>query len=558
MVYRTIDELYDYVADRFGRTECRFPVDHAAVTMEQLAVQSRRCAAGLARRGVKKGDLVGCLFPNSAEFLTAFFAILRLGAVPTALPLPGSAAAMLEFGRRIQNILRDGNIRHVVVHKRFIEMAALAPPGITTMEYGEQLADDARLPARSHGADDLAFIQYTSGSTSAPKGVALSHANIVAGLRAIVEGSKLSVADIVAQWLPLYHDMGLFGMLAALSSGATVCVWPPTAFIRNPGKWLRDFSNIAATVYTGPNFSYEYLLENVSESELTELDLRPWRVAFNGAESINAHSMTRFIEYFGRAGFRPEAMFNVYGLAEATLAVTFPPLGRPPRVQWVDRDVLSNENKVKLVDRHVPCARGVVAVGQAVLGHEVRICSEAGERLGDGSVGEIQVRGPAVMRGYLNKPEITRETFQDDWLRTGDMGYMFDADLYVTGRQKELIIVRGENYYPQDVEMALQEVPDIYRNRCVAVAISDEQGERLSVLAETSLDQHDALAALAGRVRATIAKRLGLASIDIHLLKRRSLQRTTSGKYQRLLMARQLRGNELRDAILFSLTHNER
>jgi acyl-CoA synthetase (AMP-forming)/AMP-acid ligase II len=553
MVYRTIDELYDYVTDRFGRTECRFPTDHAVVSMEQLAVLSRRYAAGLAQRGVKKGDLVGCLFPNSAEFLITFFAILRLGAVPTALPLPASAAAMMEFARRVQNILQDGNIRHIVVHKRFIEIAAMAPPGVTIMEFNEQLTDDAQPPARSHGPDDLAFIQYTSGSTSAPKGVALSHANIVAGLNAIVEGSKLSVADTVAQWLPLYHDMGLFGMLAALSNGATVCVWPPTAFIRNPGKWLRGFSDMAATVYTGPNFSYEYLLENVSESDLVELDLRPWRVAFNGAESISAHSMTRFIEYFGRAGFRPETMFNVYGLAEATLAVTFPPLGRPPRIQWVDRDLLANEGQVKLVDQHAPGARGIVAVGRAVLDHEVRICSSHGEPLGDGRVGEIQARGPAVMRGYLNKPEITAETFQNGWLKTGDMGYTSDDDLFVTGRKKELIIVRGENYYPQDVEAALQDVPEIYRNRCIAVAVSDGRGERLSVLAETSVDQQEALAALAGRVRSTISKQLGLASIDVHLLKRRSLQRTTSGKYQRLLMARQLRSDELRDSILFSL-----
>lgn len=553
MTYRTIDELYDYVADRFGQTQCRFPADNVAVSMEQLAAVSRKYAAGLARRGVKKGDLVGCLFPNSAEFLTAFFAILRLGAVPTALPLPASAAALQEFGRRVQSILHDGKIRHVIVHKRFIEMAAMAPPGVTVMEFDDRLADDADPPMRTHGADDLAFIQYTSGSTSAPKGVSLSHANIVAGLKAIVEGSKLSVSDTVAQWLPLYHDMGLFGMLAALSNGATVCVWSPTAFIRNPGKWLRGFSDMAATVYTGPNFSYEYLLENVSESDLAQLDLRPWRVAFNGAENINAHSMTRFIEYFGRAGFRPETMFNVYGLAEATLAVTFPPLGRPPRIHWVDRDLLANEGKVRLVEQHEPHARGIVAVGGAVLGHEVRLCGEDGEVLGDDCVGEIQTRGPAVMRGYLNKPEITTETFQDGWLKTGDMGYTSGGDLFVTGRKKELIIVHGENYYPQDVETALQGEPDIYRNRCIAVAISDERGERLSVLAETSLEQQDALVALAGRVQSTISKQLGLANIDVHLLKRRSLQRTTSGKHQRLLMARQLRGNELRDSILFSL-----
>lgn len=553
MTHRTIDELFDSVADRFPQAKCQFPVANVAISMAELAVVSRKYAAGLARRGVKKGDLVGCVFPNSNEFLITFFAILRLGAVPTALPLPASASALQEFGRRVQSILRDGNVRHVVFHKQFAEAAAIAPPGVTAVEFS-QLHDDGTPPAPSHGAEDLAFIQYTSGSTSTPKGVSLTHGNIIAGLRAIVESSKMTPADHMVQWLPLYHDMGLFGMLSTLTSGADVSVWPPTAFIRNPGKWLRSFSDMKGTLYTGPNFSFEYMLDNVPESDLAHLDLSGWRLAYNGAESISAQTMTRFIEYFGRAGFRPEAMFPVYGLAEVTLAATFPPLGRAPRVLWVDRDLLANQGKVRLVGQDDPQARGIVAVGHPVLAHEVRIAGEDGEPLPPGHVGEIHVRGPAVMRGYLNKPEITAETFHGDWLKTGDMGFFSDGDLFVTGRKKEIIIVHGENYYPQDVEAALEGVPEIYRNRCVAVAISDERGEHLGVLAETQLDQQDALAALAKQMRTTISKQLGLANTDIHLLKPRSLQRTTSGKYQRLLMARQLRTNELNDLILYSLT----
>jgi acyl-CoA synthetase (AMP-forming)/AMP-acid ligase II len=554
MSYQTVDELYDHAATRFSRTQCRFPVDNNAVSLEELAVLSKRYAAGLARRGVKKGDFVGFMFPSSSEFLLTFFAILRLGAIPTALPLPTSEAALQAFGKRLLNIVTDAQMRHVVIHKRFAMMSALAPPSISVLEFSEQLADDEPPPARSHGPDDLAFIQYTSGSTSMPKGVALTHANIIAGLKAIVEGSGLCVSDTVAQWLPLYHDMGLFGMLAALSSGATVHVWPPTSFIRDPGGWLREFSRVRATVYAGPNFSYEYMLDGVSERELAELDLRPWRVAFNGAENINAHSMARFIEYFGRVGFRPETMFPVYGLAEATLAVSFPPQHQPPRVQWVDRDVLANDATARLMDRNDPRARGVVSGGRPVLGHEVRICADDGTPLPGHRVGEIQARGPGVMRGYLNKPEITQQTFQDGWLKTGDMGYVSEGDLFITGRKKELIIVRGENYYPQDIEAALQELPGIYRNRCIAVASGDENRERLSVLAETSVEGTEALAALASSMRSRISTQIGLANVDVHLLKRRSIQRTTSGKYQRLLMARQLRNKELADSLLFSMT----
>jgi fatty-acyl-CoA synthase len=555
---RTLDELFDGVAARFPGTQCRFPADSTSITMEQLAVESRRLAAGLARHGVAQGDLVGCLFPNSREFLVTFFAIIRLGAVPTALPLPASAAALQEFGRRVHGILRDGNVRHVVIHKRFADLAAMTPSGVTVLQFGDELPVDAAAPPADHGPDDLAFVQYTSGSTSAPKGVSLSHGNILAGLRAIVEDSKMTPADLMFQWLPLYHDMGLFGMLSSLSSGASVCVWPPTAFIRNPGKWLRALSDMGGTLYTGPNFSYEYMLDNVPESELANLDLSRWRLAYNGAETINAHTVQRFVEYFGRAGFRADAMFPVYGLAEVTLAATFPPLGRPVRVHWVDRDLLSNEGRVRFVDHKDPGARGIVAVGRPVLDHEVRIAGEDGEPVDTHRVGEIQIRGPAVMRGYLNKPEITSESVHNGWLRTGDMGYFSEGDLFVTGRKKELIIVHGENFYPQDVEAALAGVSEIYRNRCVAVATSDERGERVSVLAETGLDQQDALATLATRVRTTISQQLGLGSVDVHLLKRRSLQRTTSGKYQRLLMANQLRNNELTDSILYSLQPDHR
>lgn len=551
---RTLDKLFDSIAAQYPQTQCRFPADDAAISMSELAELSTRLAAGLAREGVVKGSLVGLLFPNSREFLVAFFAVLRLGAVAAALPLPASASALQEFGRRVQTILRDGRVRHVVVHERFMEMAALIPDDVSVLTFGDEIMNAAEPPAPTHLPTDLAFIQYTSGSTSAPKGVALSHANISAGLRAIVTSSEMKPDDVMVQWLPLYHDMGLFGMLASLSCGATTCVWPPSAFIRNPAKWLRNFVALGGTLYTGPNFSYEYMLDNVSERDLGQLDLRRWRLAYNGAESINYQILTRFIEYFGRAGFRPQAMFPVYGMAEVTLAATFPPVGRGLRVHWVDRDLLANLGEVRFVDRDDPRARAVVACGHAVFAHEVRIGTvDTGQALGESRVGEIQVRGPAVMCGYLNKPEVSAESFHDGWLKTGDLGYMSEGELFVTGRKKELIIMHGENYYPQDIEAALHEIPDIYRSRCIAVATLDEHGERLSVLAETGVTLPEKFQALAEEIRATVTKQLGLGRMDVHLLKRRSILRTTSGKYQRLLMAQQLRDKRLGELILYSL-----
>ncbi|MCG8422277.1 MAG: fatty acyl-AMP ligase [Proteobacteria bacterium] len=552
-MFETINEIFDDTAARYPATSCSFPLDKTEVSMESLVAESRRYAAGLAEQGIAKGDLVGLLFPTSIEFMYAFFGLLRLGAVPTALPLPASAADLATFGQRVQRIIDDGGVRHVLIHKRFAPLAAAPPRGVHMVAFDEQLAAADNTNGFDVRGDDLAFVQYTSGSTSAPKGVALRHANIAAGLRAIRESSRLGPSDRLMQWLPLYHDMGLFGMLAALSSGAPVHVWPPTSFIRKPRQWLQEFSKVRATLYTGPNFSYEYLLRAFSDKDLDGLELSNWRLAYNGAEHINHESTRRFIEFFGRCGFRAEAMFPVYGLAEATLAVSFPVPGRPPRTQWVERDLLANQGHAKPCERDHPDARPLVSVGNPVLDHEVRICDRDGRVLPEQQAGEIQIRGPAVMRGYLNQPEATEATFQDGWLKTGDLGYFSEGELYITGRQKEFIIVNGQNYYPQDVEDIAREVPGVYRNRCIAVALYSEGDERMGVLAETDLSDDEELAALASSIQQTILHKLSISNVDVHLVARRTIKRTTSGKYQRILMARHLLDNELGDELRFSL-----
>jgi acyl-CoA synthetase (AMP-forming)/AMP-acid ligase II len=341
--------------------------------------------------------------------------------------------------------------------------------------------------------------------------------------------------DLCWLWLPLFHDMGLVSALTGIAVGYEQHLWPASAFIRRPERWFAQFAATRATIYVGPNFSYEYLLASVGDALLNEIDLSRWRIAFNGAELIDGRVMLRFIERFGRAGFRAESMFPVYGLAEATLAVTFPALGSPPVLHWVDRDVLARERRVHRLTPDHSRARGVVSVGHPVFRHEVRIADDhGGAVLPEGRVGEIHVRGPAVMRAYHRAPAQTRAAFCDGWLRTGDLGYLEEGQLFVVGRLKEVLVVRGLKYHPEDVEAVVRELPGIYRQRCVAFPDTGDGIEGIGLAVETSVSRADARAALAAAISARIGAELGVGDCRVYLVAPRSILRTSSGKYRRL------------------------
>jgi acyl-CoA synthetase (AMP-forming)/AMP-acid ligase II len=562
---RTLGELYESAAALWPDRAIAFPDTGCVLTYAGLVERAMAIAGALQARGVAPGALVGFVQANDPEFLLSFLAISLAGAVPTPLPLPASASGIPAFVARLRGIVADAGMRRVIVSS--LLAGHLARLGSALQDLGEVEpitcaaleAEGATLRRPDISPEALALVQYTSGSTSAPKGVALRHRHVLAAIEAIGRGIALGPDDVNGQWLPLFHDMGLVGTLTGIAHGTAHYLWQPTTFIRRPDRWLRDFAAAGASIYAGPSFSYAYMIDATPADAAAGLDLRRWRVAFNGAESIDPHIMERFARHFAAAGFRRSTMFPVYGLAEATLAVAFPALGDEPTALWVDRQALAAGRVVEAA-AGASDARGVVCVGAPIEGHEIRIApAGGGAEPGDDQVGEIEVRGPAVMDGYY-RAEPLAPASDDGWLATGDLGFVRGGRLYVTGRIKQMLIVRGQNYYPEDVEATVRGVAGVHKGRSVAVlgeAIGSATDAAIdavvSVIAETTVDPADArteLTSLAHRIHDAVRDHLGLPVGRVVLVRERSIRRTTNGKYQRLLMAQLLRDGELAGDIL--------
>ena len=516
----TIPERFHEAAARNPDQIVCFPSEGERLTYRELAETSRRMAAALLAAGAGEGDAVGVLSPNSAAFLQGVLAAGWIGAAACPLPLPMGMRDIEGYARRLQSIMDTARMTHLVAGPK-MSVVTQHLAGLTVLDAGEAAGHDPA-PLRGGGLDHTAILQFTSGSTADPKGVVLTHSNVLSCADSITEAIQLSGADGWGSWLPLFHDMGLFGTLTGLFTGIPVHVWSPITFVKSPAAWLTEFLATRATICAMPNFGYDYLLTAVPEDR--ELDMAHWRVAFNGAESISVDSVRAFLDRFGRGGFRPQAMTPAFGMAEATLVATLSPLERAPVFEWVDRAVLSASGKA--VAAEGPGARGIVGLGRAVPGMRLRIAGG----VPDGQVGEIELTGAAVTSGYLGAAE---GPFTDDgWLRTGDLGYLRGGELFFTGRSKEMITVRGENVYPLDVETVAQRVTGVYKRRCVAFV---DEG-RIVVCAETVRRDPGERQQLIAEIGARCTAELGLSDLVVQLVPARTIPRTTSGKLQRLAM----------------------
>ena len=537
-VSQTVHDLLAATAARRPDESMRFPSQRETVTYRELSARAWSMAGELAAEGVRPGDNVGILSPNAPEYFQSLFAVSAAGAAACPLPVPFGMRDLAGYGRQLARIAAVSGMRVVLVSSRLAPLAAqlaAALPGVRPRPATCLGVPAAPLPAVT-GAD-AAIVQFTSGSTALPKGVLLTHRNVLAGLAAIRAGIALGDGDAGGFWLPLFHDMGLFGVMSGIQAGIPMHVWSPVSFVKDPARWLREFLAAGATITAMPDFGYGMLTAAFSRDEAAALDMTRWRVAVNGSEPIAADTVTAFTELFAAAGFRPEAMFAVYGMAEATLAVTFPPLGRRPVFDWVDRDALATAGRAVPAAPGAPCSRAVAGVGRPVAGLEVRVADpETGAPAGDGTVGEVQLRGASVTAGYLGQPAgEAAASFAGGWLRTGDLAYTRDGELFVTGRRKEMITVRGANFYPQDVELIARDVPGVFRGNCVAVAgpAGGDGTAEIVLIAET-----DRVAAgadeLAARLRQRVAAELGLTAVAVRLVPPRTIPRTSSGKVRRL------------------------
>ncbi len=543
LAVETLDEALDWHLARhpdrihitlYGERDAAEEISFGA-----LGEAARAFAAGLAARGVAPGARVAIMLPTSRAFFVAFYGALRAGAIPVPLYPPARPAQLEQHFRRIAGIVANSGARIFVTveaAKTFahvLQAHAESLRDVVTVD--EVLQADGAAPAHRAAAADTAFLQYTSGSTGRPKGVVLSHANLIANLRAMGAAAQAAPADTFVSWLPLYHDMGLIGAcLGALLFGYPLVLMSPLAFLSRPERWLRRIAQHSGTLTSAPNFAYELCLSKLSERDLEGLDLSSLRLAFNGAEAVSADTVGRFSERFARYGLRREAMTPVYGLAEACLGVSFPPLGRGVLIDRIERAALQRQGRARPARADDPLPQRVVACGRALPGHSMRVVDAAGRELGERVEGRIQFSGPSASSGYFENPEDSARLIDDGWRNTGDLGYLAAGELYLTGREKDLIIRGGHNIHPMEIEQAAGEVKGV-RHGGVAVFASAARGggERLIVLAETRETREEERARMIGEINRLALDLVGTPPDEVVLAPPRSVLKTSSGKIRR-------------------------
>jgi acyl-CoA synthetase (AMP-forming)/AMP-acid ligase II len=527
------------LAAGFSDVELRFqthPGDYETYLYRDLLGRARRVAASLQAKGIKPGDRVALILPTSVSFYDAFFGVLFAGAVPCALYPPVRLGRLQEWKKSTAAMLRrlpaaavltDGRLLGLVGHP-----TAAAGVPLLALRVNDLLGTKALQLDPIPQSDDLACVQFSSGSTGEPKPVALSHYNMIANAQAIMNtfpGDPRAHSGV--SWLPLYHDMGLVGALVvALITPATLTLLPPERFIARPRLWLEALSESGATVSVAPNFAYGLCADRVENLE--GLDLSRWKVALCGAEPVHPTTLQRFIERFAEVGFPAPALTPVYGLAEATLAVTFSSYDKP-------FDRLRGNRKITEESRCFSPDESAddewVSVGKPLAGHAVQIRRQD-EPVEEGQIGGIWVSGPGVMKGYLDDPEATAAVIQDGWLDTGDEGFIWKQELYLTGRSKDLIILRGRNYDPAAIEQSLIDLEGLRAGCVAAFSVEAKESEGLVLLAEAHGQPSEQLL---DAIRNVLRARVGMDPVAIEVLPAGSLPRTSSGKIRRSL-ARQL------------------
>ncbi len=517
-----------------------FGAEELYFTYRELYAEARRRAAHLNRLGLKKGDRLVLMTSEAHEFVMSFLGCVVAGIIPAPISPPMMAKGSESLIPTAARIVDDASAKILLTtdsSKSFAEQILQNTSCNTLLLTVDSAFADEPPPFDEPQIlpEDICFLQYTSGSTTLPRGVMVTHANLMANMRAFMgqRGMNPGPEDVGVSWLPLYHDMGLIGfILGPLVYIGPVIVLATSSFARDPRIWLKAIDKYRGTITYAPNFAFAQVVKRLRDSDLENLDLSCVRVAGCGAEPIQASTLRSFAERLAPAGFRPEAFLPSYGMAESTLAISLHQPGKPIRTELINTEDLKL-GKANPTTEANGNAREIVSCGLPLADHQLAIVSDEGKILPEREVGEIVFSGPSVTKGYFQNPEATAATWRNGWLYTGDLGYLADGELFVCGRSKELIIIRGANYYPHDIEGAVRDLPGIKRGNVAAFSINEGDEERLVIIAES--DARDA-EALRREIRVKILETVGLEVYRVVLAPVGTLSRTTSGKLQRRKM----------------------
>ncbi|RME88184.1 MAG: fatty acyl-AMP ligase [Anaerolineae bacterium] len=519
------------------------------VTWKELDQQAQAFAAHLLAQGLKNGDRVLLLYPSGLKFLVAFMGCMYAGAVavPSSIPYREHAVS------RLIGIVTDAKVNIACTTKDVFERMGISSFLKKNRKFARIkviLHEEIDLENASQWHDPdieagtLCFLQYTSGSTSIPKGVMISHYNLLRTIEDIRAGLGFNESTVMVTWMPIFHDLGLiYGLLTPLYVGAKCYIMSPLTFLKRPLNWLMAITKYRGTHTAGPNFAYELCCRKIREEEKREIDLSTVDVFINAAEPIRLETVEKFWKSFKECGLSPYAQKGGYGLAEATVKVSAQRLDDKITYACLDSSELER-NRIRLVSHDTPNHYDIVSVGKSEIGADIRIVNPETKQLcAPDEVGEIWVRSDSVAMGYWNRPEETKEAFhaytdngEGPYLRTGDLGFLLNGDLYITGRIKDMIIVQGRNFYPQDIELTVEKSHPAVRPGCgAAFAVRDDTSEHLYVVQEVREDSppNGGWDEVIKAIRMAIAKNHGLRAHGVALIPPRTILKTTSGKIRR-------------------------
>ena len=511
------------------------------VAMEE---QTRKLGGALQSLGLRKGDRVALILPESDQFVFVFLAALRVGVIPVPIYPPTGLGQLSGYVDNTRHIVRKSGASCLItspIIKPMLGSVQAACPDLSQVVTFGALKDVGRdFDAVDIGPEDTAFLQFTSGSTNRPKGVILSHANLIANAHVIMIQGLHTVPeeDSGFTWLPLFHDMGLIGfVLSPLIYSTTVTFMSPLQFLKRPSIWAKGMSRFRATISFGPNFSYALAIKRVRPNEIEGIDLSRWRLAGCGAEPVRAETLEAFSDYYAPYGFKKEAFAPAYGLAESTLLVS---LSKGVPSDRVKASTLWANDEAVPCEESDPDALRIVSCGKAAEDHQVGVFplddTKCEQPLPDRKVGEIRIKGPSVSNGYFDEPGLSSESFRDGWFFTGDLGYIVDGDLYICGRCKDVIIINGRNFYPHDIEWEVSQISGVRKGNVVAFGTGGDGGEREAVVLafETASEDASEIDRMCREIRGRVQDVVGVAIDDVVPLAPGVLPKTSSGKLQRI------------------------